>query len=76
MCVCVCVYIYSFPGGASGKEPPVNEGNVRDAGSIPGSGNSPGGGHTYIHIYIFFHPDCWFLTSSEMCVKPFLGGKK
>ena len=33
-----------FPGGASGKEPP-SAGDVRDAGSIPGLGRSPGGGH-------------------------------
>ena len=29
---------------ASGKEP-VNAGDVRDSGSIPGLGRSPGGGH-------------------------------
>ena len=33
-----------FPGGASGKEP-VNTGDISDAGSIPGSGRSPRGGH-------------------------------
>ena len=33
-----------FPGGASGKEP-VNVEDIRDAGSIPGSGRPPGGGH-------------------------------
>ena len=33
-----------FPGGASGKEPPANAGDTRDANSIPGSGRSPGGG--------------------------------
>ena len=27
------------------KHPPVNGGDVRDAGSIPGLGRSPGGGH-------------------------------
>ena len=27
------------------KNLPVNAGDVRDAGSIPGSGRSPGGGH-------------------------------
>ena len=27
------------------KNPPVNGGDVRDAGSIPGSGRSPGGGY-------------------------------
>ena len=31
----------SFPGGACGKEP----GDVRDRGSIPGSGRSPGEGN-------------------------------
>ena len=34
-----------FPGGASGKEPAFNAGDIRDVGSIPGSGRSPGGGH-------------------------------
>ena len=34
-----------FPGGASDKNPPASAGDVRDAGSIPGSGRSPGGGH-------------------------------
>ena len=27
------------------KNPPVTAGNIRDVGSIPGSGRSPGGGH-------------------------------
>ena len=27
------------------KNPPTNAGDIRDAGSIPGSGRSPGGGH-------------------------------
>ena len=27
------------------KNPPVNAGDIRDSGSIPGSGRSPGGGH-------------------------------
>ena len=34
-----------FPGGTVEKNPPANAGNVRDVGSIPGSGRSPGGGH-------------------------------
>ena len=34
-----------FPGGASGKKNvPANAGDQRDAGSIPGSGRSPGEG--------------------------------
>ena len=27
------------------KNPPANSGDIRDEGSIPGSGRSPGGGH-------------------------------
>ena len=27
------------------KNPPANAGDPRDAGSVPGSGRSPGGGH-------------------------------
>ena len=27
------------------KNPPASAGDIRDAGSIPGSGRSPGGGH-------------------------------
>ena len=27
------------------KDPPANAENIRDAGLIPGSGRSPGGGH-------------------------------
>ena len=34
-----------FPGGASGKKLPANAGEVRDLGSIPGLGRSPGGGN-------------------------------
>ena len=29
------------------KNPPANAGNIRDVGSIPGSGRSPGEGHGY-----------------------------
>ena len=40
------IFIYvCFPGGAVGKNPPANTGDARDAGSIPRSGRSPGGGH-------------------------------
>ena len=35
-----------FPGGARGKEPSINAGGLRDVGSIPGSGRSPGGEHS------------------------------
>ena len=32
------------PGGTSGKESPANAGDIRDVGSILGSGRSPGEG--------------------------------
>ena len=34
-----------FPGGSVVKNPRANVGATRDAGSIPGSGRSPGGGN-------------------------------
>ena len=34
-----------FPGGARVKNPPANAGDIRDMGSVPGLGRSPGGGH-------------------------------
>ena len=34
-----------FPGGAVVKNPPVNAGDVRDVGLMPGWGRSPEGGH-------------------------------
>ena len=33
------------PGGAVVKNQPVNPGDMRNAGSTPGSGRSPRGGH-------------------------------
>ena len=37
--------IWGFPGGTSGKKLPANAGDLRDIGSIPGSGGFSGGGH-------------------------------
>ena len=34
-----------LPGGSVVKNLPANAGDVRNMGSIPGSGRSPGGGH-------------------------------
>ena len=34
-----------FPGGSVVKDPPANAGDARDAGLIPRSGRSPGGGN-------------------------------
>ena len=41
------VYGHSLgiPRWLSGKEPAANAGDIRDMGSIPGSGRSPGEGH-------------------------------
>ena len=41
----VCMYVYAFQVALMVKNPPVNAGDLRDAGSIPGSGRSPGGGN-------------------------------
>ena len=39
------VFIWGFPGGTNGKEPACQCRRLRDVGSIPGSGKSPGGGN-------------------------------
>ena len=43
------MYIHpeGFPGGIIGKNLSASAGDIRDAGSIPGLGRSPGGGHGY-----------------------------
>ena len=33
------------------KDPPASAGDIRDVGSIPGSGRYPGGGHGNPHQY-------------------------
>ena len=39
------VYIVDFPCGSMVKNLPANARGIRDVGSIPGLGRSPGGGH-------------------------------
>ena len=39
------ICIAGFPGGTVVKNPPASVGEARDAGSIPGSGRSPGVGN-------------------------------
>jgi len=39
------MHFSDFPWGLGGKESACNVGVARDAGLIPGSGRSPGGGH-------------------------------
>ena len=40
-----------IPGGIAGKNPPASAADVRDAGSIPGSGGSPGEGNGNLYQY-------------------------
>ena len=67
MCVCVCVCVYTYRererervnSGTSQvavavKNLPANVGDIREEGSIPGSGRSPGGGHGNP-----FQHSCW-----------------
>ena len=37
----MCAYFVEFLGGSEVKNPPVNAGDARDVGSIPGLGGSP-----------------------------------
>ena len=47
-----CRYVYSgFPGGVRGKNPPANAVDIRNWGSIHGSGQSPGRGHDNLLQY-------------------------
>ena len=46
----------SFPGGAVVKNPPAKAGDVRDVGSIPGSGRSPGEGSGHPLQYSLGNP--------------------
>ena len=45
VCVCVCVCTRASQVTLVVKNPPANAGDLRDTGSIPGLGGSPGGGH-------------------------------
>ena len=48
-----CPELIRLPGSASVKNLPDNAGDVRDVGSIPGLGRSPGGGHGRIPTPVF-----------------------
>ena len=48
MPMCLCINTppkLGFPGGTSGSKPASSAGDIRDAGLIPESGRSPGGGY-------------------------------
>ena len=58
-------------GGASQvalvvKNLPANAGDIRDSGSIPGLGRSPGGGHDnpchYTHLVNLMDREAWWAT--------------
>ena len=40
-----CVIVCSLAGDSVVKNPPAIAGDARDTGSVPGLGQSPGGGH-------------------------------
>ena len=48
------------------KNPPATAGDVRDAGSIPGLGRSPGGGHRnplqYSYLENSMDREAWWAT--------------
>ena len=44
ICVCIRMYI-GLPQWLCDEESACNAGETGDAGSVPGSGRSPGGGH-------------------------------
>ena len=41
----ITAYVWGFLGALVRKNPPANAGDEREAGSVPGSGRSPGEGH-------------------------------
>ena len=59
-------YTRGFPGGASGKESPANLGDIRDLGSIPGSGRSLGVGNgnplQYSYLESSMSRGAWWAT--------------
>ena len=34
------------------NNPPASAGDIRDTGSVPGSGGSPGGGHATLPVFL------------------------
>jgi len=47
VCLYVCIYVYTWASEVVVvvKNLPINAGDIRDAGSTPGSGRSPKGGN-------------------------------
>ena len=55
-----------FPGGSVVKNVPVNAGDTKDAGLVPGSGRSPGEGNGNTLQYSYqgnpIHGEVWWAT--------------
>ena len=70
------IHCYVYPGASRVvpvvNNPPVNAGQVRDTGSIPGSGRSPGGGHDNHSMTIHSSHLAWRIPWTE-AVAFFLG---
>ena len=62
----LCGISLGFPGGSGSKEPTCQSGDVRGAGSISGSGRSPGVGHgnplQYSHLENSMDRGAWLAT--------------
>ena len=52
--MCMCIYTPASQVPLAVKNLPANAGDIREEGSIPGSGRSPGGGHGNPFQY-----SCW-----------------
>ena len=48
---CIPRILEDFPGGSVVKNPHAKAGDIRDLGSIPGLGRSPGGGNGNLLLY-------------------------
>ena len=58
-----------FPDGSVVKNLPANAGDVRDTGSVPGLGRSPGGGYGNPLQYSCLDRGAWQATVSETRLK-------
>ena len=62
----IYIYIYiCFPGGSVIKNLPANAEGIRDVGSIPMLGRSPGGGHGNPVQYSFLENPCGWRSLAD-----------
>ena len=64
-----CIYLLVFHVALMVRNPPANARDLRDAGSIPESGGSPGGGHGNLLQYSCLENAvdsgaCWAIVQS------------